>query len=178
MEGVALINVQLDMLAENDKDLKNFYCGAVACDKLPNNPHTNSPRAYIVNTDPYGKPGQHWIALWTKGNKCEVMDSYGVPLDVYGTTEPLQSWLHKKWKYVIYNGQTLQALNSQSCGHYVLMYLVAKSRGYNLQDFIKLFSKTDFVKNDYVVGQWLKAKVECMTNWNEVCKRKYEQCCQ
>ena len=38
----------------------------------------------IVNTDKKGRPGKHWIVLWTRDQVCEVMDSYGLPLTIYG----------------------------------------------------------------------------------------------
>ena len=45
------------------------------------------PTAYIANTNLHDGPGRQWIALWTEGNVCQVMDSYGVSLDVYGTAD-------------------------------------------------------------------------------------------
>lgn len=62
------------------------------------------PRGCIVNTDPEHRPGKHWIALWTEcGNVCEVMDSYGLPLDTYKTSKSLQHWIKTHWKYLISN---------------------------------------------------------------------------
>lgn len=57
-----------------------FLCSllTVPCDQLPS-VVSRDPTAYIVNTDPAGEPGRHWLAIWTEGNKCELMDSYGVP---------------------------------------------------------------------------------------------------
>ena len=52
MEQVALNNVQLDYLARDDPQLKPYFYGTVACDRLP-----KTPQGYIVNTD---QPGQHW----------------------------------------------------------------------------------------------------------------------
>lgn len=33
--------------------------------------------AYIVNTDPHDKPGEHWIAVWTSATRAYIYDSYG-----------------------------------------------------------------------------------------------------
>ena len=79
MEFVALDNIQLDTLAKQDPYLKWVYDGTHPCDLLPRFPNKHRPTAYIVNTDPAGQPGQHWIALWTRDGICEVMDSYGLP---------------------------------------------------------------------------------------------------
>ena len=55
--------------------------------------------AYIVNTDPKGQPGEHWLAIWTRNRVCEVFDTYGLPLSTYKNPQ-LQAWF-KQWKEVI-----------------------------------------------------------------------------
>ena len=54
----------------------------------------------------------------------EVMDSYGLSLEVYGTTDPIMEWLNRHFKYQMHNGRSQQSLFSQSCGDYALMYLI------------------------------------------------------
>lgn len=123
MEKVVLNNIQLDYLAKGDPTLRPYFYGTVACDRLPRRPFKKEPRGYIVNTDPEHRPGKHWIALWNEcGNVCEVMDSYGLPLDTYQTTKPLQDWIKTHWKYLISNEQSLQSVYSKSCGDYALFY--------------------------------------------------------
>ena len=90
MEQVALYNVQLDYLARDDPQLKPYFYGTVACDHLPKTPDKKTPRAYIVNTDPHDQPGQHWLALWTYQNVCEVMYSDALPLERYEQATPLR----------------------------------------------------------------------------------------
>ena len=115
MEYVALTDQQLSYLAREDPALKCVFYGTVPCDGLPKSPVKDKPRAYIVNTDPHDQPGQHWIALWTQNNVCEVMDSYALPLDVYHQATPLKQWVMKHWKYVVTNGSSLQGLHSKAC---------------------------------------------------------------
>ena len=122
MEKVSLNNVQLAHLAHSQPSLKPHFYGTVPCDRLPDTPDKEGPVGYIVNTDPEGYPGRHWITLWTYDNVCEIMDSYAIPQDSYLTTIPLQAWLDKHWKYLSRNGQSLQSLYSQSCGDNALFY--------------------------------------------------------
>ena len=93
--------------------------------------------AYIVNTDPAGEPGQHWLGLWTEQNKCEIFDTYGLPLLVYTNPELHQWW--SQWKYLTRSDITLQAMDSQTCGHYALFSLKARARGQTYQDFLGRF---------------------------------------
>ena len=83
MEKVTLNDRQLEFLARGNPHLDKYFVGVFPCDRLPANPDKSTPRAYIVNTDPEALPGRHWLGLWTEQNKCEVMDSYALPLDKY-----------------------------------------------------------------------------------------------
>ena len=156
MEKVSLNNVQLDVLARSQPSLKPYFYGTVPCDRLPEKPHKKGPVGYIVNMDPQGQPGRHWIALWMCQDVCEIMDSYALPLDTYLTTEPLQRWLDQHWKFNIHNGKSLQSLYSQSCGDYALMFLIDRSKGHDMNTFLRCFSPHDYVQNDHKVGQMLK----------------------
>ena len=179
MEQVALNvnNVQLHYLARDDPQLKPYFYGTVACDHLPKIPDKKTPRGYIVNTDPHDQPGQHWLALWTYQNVCEVMDSYASPLERYEQATPLRDWIVRHWKYAVTNGKSLQAVNSKSCGDYAL-YLKAKVRGRTLQEFLNGFSDHDYVRNDHKAGQRVKQLIvgnELV--WHKVCRSPYHQRC-
>ena len=154
MEFVALSTQELNALADQDPSLKKVFEGTGPCDGLPRRPKKKA--CYIVNTDPEGKPGEHWIALWTENNVCEVMDSYGLPLEWYKTTRPLIDWIITHWKHWVTNGTSLQGLHSYACGHYCLAYLKLKARGGSLQDFLALFSDHDYVQNDQKVASMLE----------------------
>ena len=144
MEWWALSNEELSRLAQADPTLAPYFVGVFASDHLPTSPHRQGPQAYVVNTDPHRRPGQHWLALWTPGDDtCEIMDSFGLPLEQYGS-RPLEAWLARHWKAVDTNRTTLQALTSWTCGHYVLMYLMLKSRGQTLTQFLNRFSRHDY----------------------------------
>ena len=176
MEKVPLNNVQLDHLATADAILKPYFYATVASDRLPRRPIKKEPRGYIVNTDPHYRVGRHWLVLWThSGNVCEVMDSYALPLESYETTEPLQDWLKSQLKYIIYNGQALQSMYSKSCGDYALFYLKDRARGQSMNEFLRRFSKHDYVNNDHKVGQMLQKLIQKELEWDQVFKVKQHQ---
>ena len=175
MEKVALNNLQLDYLAGTHPKLAQVFYGTVPCDRLPRTIPQEGPTAYIVNTDPHDEPGRHWIAIWTEGNVSEIMDSYGLSLEVYGTTDPLLEWLSRHFKYQLHNGQRLQSLFSQSCGDYALMYLIDRAEGRSMQQFLNRFKKNDYVNNDRKVGQMMKRLIVDDVIWHKICKKP---CCQ
>ena len=93
MEWWALSNEELSRFAQADPTLALYFVGVFASDHLPTSPHRQGPQAYVVNTDPHRRPGQHWLALWTPGDDtCEIMDSFGLPLERYGS-RPLEAWI-------------------------------------------------------------------------------------
>ena len=175
MEKVALNNLQLDYLAGTHPILAQVFYGTVPCDRLPRTLPQEGPTAYIVNTDPHDESGRHWIAIWTEGNVSEIMDSYGLSLEVYGRTDPIVEWLDRHFKYQLHNGQSLQSLFSQSCGDYALMYLIDRAEGRSMQQFLNRFKKDDYVNNDRKVGQMMKRLIVDDVMWHKICKKPYCQ---
>ena len=157
MEFVPLSSRVLTYLAKHDVFLNRYFHGTHPADQLPRHPVRRVSTAYIVNTDPAGQPGQHWLALWTHGDVCEVFDSYGLPLSTY-TQPDLQRWF-KQWKHVVQNQDTLQALDSQTCGHYALMFLKTRARGFSMQDFLARWRGDNLVLNDHLVSQEIRSLI-------------------
>ena len=116
MEKVILTTSQLNQLAFHHPTLASHFGGTVPCDGLPKDPERRRPMGYVVNTDPRGQPGLQWLGVWTHGNRCQVFDSFALPLDAYGTTRPLQDWIDKHFKYRTVNAQSVQSLHNQWVG--------------------------------------------------------------
>ena len=165
MEKVILTTSQLNQLAYHHPTLSPSFGGTFPCDGLPDHPPRERDEGYIVNTDPAGEPGRHWLGLWVSGNACELFDSFALDLDTYETTEPLKTWLRHQFKYVTQNGQSVQSLHNQSCRGHALMFLVAKSQGQSLSEFQKQWSRHDYVANDHRVGQWVKDLIMKERRW-------------
>ena len=163
MELVALSDRQLRALALSDPELKRVFQGVYPSDRLPAHPPKTTRGAYIVNTDPAGEPGQHWLGLWTEEGVCEVMDSYGLPLTVYDAPG-LHEWIAKHCKYVVRTDRTLQAYDSRACGHYAFAYLQDRVRRRTLLEFVESFRDGDYVWNDHRVGErvraWIQTKLD------------------
>lgn len=175
MEKVALNNLQLDHLAGAHPKLSRFFYGTVRCDGLPKTLPQEGPTAYIVNTDPHDEPRKHWIGMWTEGKVCELLDSYALSLEVYGTTDPITEWMDRHFKFQLHNGKSLQSLFSQSCGDYALMCLIDRAEGRSMPDFLNRFRQNDYVNNDHKVGQMLKRFIVDELAWCKICKTPCHQ---
>ena len=150
MEFVPLTDVVLRHLAQDDPILNEVFEGVFPSDRLPS-PKYQGTAAYIVNTDPLGEPGRHWLAIWTENGSCEVMDSYGLPITLYGSKDLIR-WLRDGFGTILTNTRILQTFNSMACGHYALLYLKDRCRGQSMEDFLERFSSDHYVANDRHVG--------------------------
>ena len=167
MEFVPLSDTVLNYLAREDPELKQVFRGVFPADKLPSVPKGRT-NAYIVNTDPAGEPGEHWLAIWTRIGVCEVFDSYGLPLYSY-KYPTLQAWF-KQWKEVITRDQTLQAIDSYTCGHYALWFLKAKAQHSYFQDFLAQWHFHNLVLNDRRAGENIQRLIK-----TELTRSDYQQ---
>ena len=158
MDFYSTSTLELETLARQEPTLNPLFGGVRAADQLPTHPVHSEPRGYIVNTDPHDRPGQHWIALWMQDNGCEIMDSYGLPLETYKTKHVLQ-WLNANWSVMERNSQSLQAINSATCGHYALRFLAERSQGRSLRQFLEQFKRHDYVYNDAMMARWMNKKM-------------------
>jgi hypothetical protein len=122
-----------------NKILKNEkgFVGTFARDEIPYKVGLGS--FLVVNTDSSEKPGEHWIALAVnKDGSGEYFDSYGLlPLHI-----EFADFLFRNcpngWNY---NKVPLQCLECITCGHYCVVYIKLRSRGYSYCDYISLFTK-------------------------------------
>jgi len=65
-------NLELDKKLLNVKE----FLGTFSCDTIPK--INNFPSSFIVNTQPSGKGGEHWVAIYINNErKGEYFDSYG-----------------------------------------------------------------------------------------------------
>lgn len=95
------------------------WVGVFARDELPNLNSLQRPFALIVNTQPRGQSGEHWLAIygpWT--GRLQFFDSFGRDPKFYNL------------KYDLVNHhQSFQSYSSANCGHYCIWFLYARALG-------------------------------------------------
>ena len=75
------------------------------------------------------------------------------------TNPELHQWWGQ-WKYLTRSEITLQAMDSQTCGHYALFFLKARAQGQSYQEFWGQWSCDNLVLNDHKVADQLKRVIK------------------
>ena len=124
---------------------KKIFGGVFARNKIPDIPKDKTV-AYIVNTDPAHKPGQHWVAFYITKKTVYYFDSYGLPPK--GFRKVMNTRPRKK-----YFLRRLQG-SGYMCGNYCLYFILSRLLRLNFQGFgsdldandrfVKLFTEKNF----------------------------------
>ena len=111
------------------------------------------PSAYVINSDPINKPGQHWTAVVFNGQgSAEYFDSYGLPPN----HNQIHEFITKNAQRVYFNQRTLQDITSIKCGLFVLYFIHKKSKGTPLSQLLRPFKSHNLLINDRVVTSYIR----------------------
>ena len=115
---------QLAQVLTKDLFTKGTFAGVCACDQLSSIEISKYPKSFVVNTDPMGFPGTHWIAIYfDKQMKGEFFDSYGNHLIHYNKNFlDFMNGNAAEWKY---NKVQLQSASWTVCGQYCIYFFVS-----------------------------------------------------
>lgn len=127
------------------RQLDAKHVGVYPADRLPM-VWTRST-AIVANTDNHNRPGEHWIAFFLDEHGTGTyFDSYGIP--------PLYPGfflrLRRNSNIYRWNTEQLQGLFSQTCGRYSCVFLYFMCSGYDLDEFLSLFSE-NCEYNDHLI---------------------------
>ena len=128
---------------------KNHDIGVFPKDRI-RKPKKTKKCAYVLNTDPHHKQGQHWVAVYINKHKTGYyFDSYGqIPTEIEFT-----KFLRENTRHWIYNDIKVQGSLSNTC----LFFLKNMCDGKSMKNIMRTFSKTDFRKNDAIVKKFVKS---------------------
>ena len=123
---------------------ESVFGGVYAWNRLPR-VHSRQPVAYVVNTDPAHKPGQHWVVFYITRDVIYYFDPYGIP------PVRFHSILHCR-KNVKYFGQRLQG-SGHMCGHYCIYFILAMETNRSFEIF-----GSDLNANDRIVKRYVERR--------------------
>lgn len=143
--------LQINKTLKNNPKTKKFFRGVFASDSLPK--RISKPAIVIANTDSSYMPGTHWVAFYfsSKGT-AEYFDSSGQ----YPHKKEFNNFLRRNSKRFTSNKQQIQGQFSNTCGHYCMVYSLYKSSNKTMKQFLKKFSKRNFISNDLKILKMYK----------------------
>jgi len=146
-----LNTIDLECIANSHSKLKIYFHGVYALDQLPRAVYSY-PTAFIINTHPISKSGEHWVAIYLDG-KCKgtYFDSYGFP----PTNSKIIKFLKTNTSTWTYSQKVLQFPISFLCGGYCIYFLVKKCQGHSLKSILSNF-KSDLQLNDVKINRFLR----------------------
>ena len=124
---------------------RTIFLAVYSSDTVP--VFTTYPSGCVVNTDPAGQPGTHWVALYQeKHGVMETFDSFGKDFSSYSINLPSCR--------LVTQCQELQSDNSTVCGQFCMFSLLRRASGETYSHILHLF--TDHrIANDIMVCQYV-----------------------
>lgn len=143
---------ELKKILKENAVTRETFTGVYALDKLPTASdsefHQRDRWFLICNCCPSSRIGKHWIAMfYERGGDVEFFDSFGLPPSAYDAR--VMAFLNSTAaEDVMYNSVPLQAIDSDACGHYCIVYGVSRSRG---NAFDKIVNELSTLTRDNMV---------------------------
>lgn len=135
-----------------------FFQGVFAADEIPRSLKEN--HFIICNTDLSTGLGIHWYCLLRLNDCLECFDSLGVDESKkqFIITLPLV----QKIGQVELNKTQVQSLHSNTCGQFVIYFLIQRlhNKDLNLNDLLNEIFTVDKEKNEIIVKTFLKTHFE------------------
>jgi hypothetical protein len=120
---------QIKNILQNNRFSKIIFKGVYPSNNIPS--FNEYPYCLIANTDRYGEPGTHWVAIYAKNNyNVEYFDSFG--------EEPNKdiSLYLQQFKHIDKNKSRIQSIYDNSCGAHVIYYIIKKCQGKSLKNIL------------------------------------------
>ena len=138
----------------NDAFSKNIFAGTYAIDKLPKSSINKKKWCCCANLSPSNESGSHWIAIFLDKDDGEFFCSFGTNPFTFNNYY-LNNFLYYN-NVERYNSKCLQNYFSSYCGFYVIAYILVRSRGYTLDNFLDCFESNKNILNDEIIRKFFE----------------------
>jgi len=129
---------------------RSVFGGVFARDRASITKKKEKNVAFIVNTDPSTKSGEHWVAFYFTPEEVFYFDSYGNP-----PQHKRFATLMKKRKKASFFHQRLQG-SGETCGEYCLYFILAMQGHANMKVF-----GNELNSNDRYVKKFVHREFHC-----------------
>lgn len=148
---------RINKILERNQTTSPFYLGCFPADKLLeiNSEKLLFPQSFVVNFDPAGYDGSHWVAIYADSpNNVDYYDSLGIwpPLN-----DDITRFL-SKFTHVRFNPYAFQSYRAKSCGKHAIFFLYNRAVGKTLEEILHSLIKSQTTP-DRMVDAFVKRKI-------------------
>ena len=133
---------ELHNILQRNISSREIFLGVFALDGLPTRAELHQKNRWflVCNCCPSTERGHHWVAVFFNHGSAEFFDSFALSPLAYD--ERLTRFLHytSGAHEILFNDVRLQEIDSDACGHYCILFGVARSGGDTFQNIVKELS--------------------------------------
>ena len=133
---------ELEHILQRNISPREIFLGVFALDGLPTRTELRQRNRWflVCNCCPSTKRGHHWVAVFYNHGSIEFFDSFALSPWAYDVR--MTTFLHytSRAREILYNDVRLQEIDSDACGHYCILFGVARSGGDTFQNIVKELS--------------------------------------
>lgn len=134
-------------ILRDDPFTKTNFIGVFPRDQLPSIKYY--PVSFVINTDPSYKVGEHWLGFFFDRDKtCYFFDSFGNSPEYFN----LGKYTKRFANSVEYNDDQIQGFFTNTCGHYVVFFILMINRGFSIKNIVACFNLKNFDLNDFRIS--------------------------
>lgn len=127
------------------------FGGVYPSDQLDSRRRRKRPVGIVVNTQPSGTPGEHWVAMyWSRSGEGEYFDSYGLP-----PSAEFAAYMTEESKNWTWNRTRLQEPWTTACGHFCTFYLLLRFHGHSMKTVVEYLQRKSH--NDKYVMKFVQS---------------------
>lgn len=130
---------------------RQAYLGCFPADRIPLL-HNRYPHHMVVNMDPSGSFGSHWVAIYVQsGSEVDYHDSLG-------EWPPPSTHIRRflaRFAHVHYTQRQWQSDRSSSCGKHAIYFLHQRCKGHSFSQIIRNLARSK-QKTDRLVSAFVR----------------------
>jgi len=143
----AMTTNSISNILRDDPFTKTNFIGVFPRDQLPSIKYY--PVSFVINTDPSYKVGEHWLGFFFDRDKtCYFFDSFGNSPEYFN----LGKYTKRFANSVEYNDDQIQGFFTNTCGHYVVFFILMINRGFSIKNIVACFNLKNFDLNDFRIS--------------------------
>ena len=146
-------NIQILRALKSCPATAKLVLGVYPSDGLPA-PPLPRPSCLVVNSKPAGHEGEHWLAIHLAANgEAYYFDSAGGEPFV----PSIKHWLRENASKTICNAVQLQNDITTTCGHYCILFLILKAKGFSMEKIVEQMRLANPLVRDVVIGSFVNS---------------------